>query len=202
MHIRNVFPPSTGFAREQKPHPIPDTKLVIVCPKMVNFWALSAIAAFCLEGVVSDNFGQPVRLDPNMNIQSLIVPGSGPRKPPGLGIPMLPLGDNKIRIACITFLSTEFFLRSFSSRRLIMEHSIPSPNASRSTAPLYVRARTGFWQMGTSMSSRVIRLTVNRKSTGSQNGGIRGIFPCQRVVSARGRKSSSGMITVSITAIG
>ena len=56
-----------------------------------------------------------------------------------------------------------------------MKHSIASPNASRSTAPPYVRARTGFWQMGTSMLSRVIRLTVNRISTGSQNGGIRGI---------------------------
>ena len=74
---------------------------------MLNFWALSAIAAFCLGEVLSINFGDPL----NSQQPGGISPwgGSGginaptlPNRGSGGSSPNLKFGDDKIRIASIT----------------------------------------------------------------------------------------------------
>lgn len=81
---------------------------------MLNFWTLSAIAAFCLGQVLSVNPGD------FMNGQSrgvspwegaggaggLNVPnrgGGGLRQPSTPNLPKIQIGDDELRIACITF---------------------------------------------------------------------------------------------------
>lgn len=80
---------------------------------MFKFWALFAIAAFYLEGVVSIDFGigQPGGANPfgRYNVPRL---DSG-KEVPTPSIPLPHFGDDKIRIARIAYLSIEFFSRSF-----------------------------------------------------------------------------------------
>lgn len=89
---------------------------------MLNFWALSAIAAFCLGEVLSINFGDPLN-DQSVpwggsggtNIPTLPNRGSGGSSPtPDLGIPNPKFGDDQIRIASITlFCRVTFYFGHF-----------------------------------------------------------------------------------------
>lgn len=92
----------------------------MTCSKMLNFWTLSAIAAFCLGEVLSVNFGGPL----GGQTGGLPPFGGSPGGSGGLGVPnrgglkspsnpempQIQIGDDEIRIACITFnLSTDIF---------------------------------------------------------------------------------------------
>lgn len=78
---------------------------------MLKFWAISAIAAFCLKGVVSIDVGifpvgQPGPGNP-FNIPGGIGIPSTPTErvnDPKQSVPLPHIGDDKIRIACTTYL--------------------------------------------------------------------------------------------------
>lgn len=111
---KNRFPFSFWNLCESKGFLIPPsyTKILITCSKMLNSWTLSAIAAFCLGEVLSINygdalngqlgggpFGGPGGLDvPTVPNRGGLRPNSNPNTP----MPQMHLGDDKIRIACIT----------------------------------------------------------------------------------------------------
>lgn len=98
--------------QHQTYHPIPHliTNSYRV-PKTLKFWALSSIATFCLEGVVSIDFGVPTLGQPGR----IIVPIAPKRVgDPPMQFKSLPqIGDNKIRIARITYLLIDPFFWSF-----------------------------------------------------------------------------------------
>lgn len=66
---------------------------------MLNFWTLSAIAAFCL-GEVHSQFGSGGLNIPN--IPNRGGDGLSPSANPNIPMPEIQIGDDKIRIACIT----------------------------------------------------------------------------------------------------
>lgn len=82
---------------------------------MLKFWALSAIAVFCLKEVVSIDYrrslsgGNPFRIPGDMMFPDRPTERVGdPKK----SFHLPPLGDDKIRIACTIYLLIEIFIRS------------------------------------------------------------------------------------------
>lgn len=107
---------SKGFLIPHSPSPSPplscNQKFLSLCSKMLKFWTLSATAAFCLGEVLSVNpgdfmIGQFGRLPSwggagGLNIHNHGGDG-GSRQLSSPNMPQIQIGDDKIRIACITF---------------------------------------------------------------------------------------------------
>lgn len=81
---------------------------------MLNFWTLSAIAAFCPGEVLSINFGGSLNGQlgggpswggsGGLNVPTMPNNGDGLTTPsnPNIPMPQIQVGDDKIRIVCIT----------------------------------------------------------------------------------------------------
>lgn len=88
---------------------------------MLKFWALSGIAAFCLKGVVSIDYGSqaggsPFNIPGGMGIPGgMRIPGRPTERvdDPKKAMPLPQIGDDKIRIVCTSCFLIEFFIRSF-----------------------------------------------------------------------------------------